>query len=65
MRGITPKHHGNFYFLNRFHSFRTENKLKFHEKACKNKNFCGIAMQLEKNNILEFNQYMNAMHQLC
>ena len=27
------------------HSFRTENKLKFHEKVCKNKDFCGIVMR--------------------
>ena len=42
------------------HSFRTENKLKSHEKICKNKDFCGIVMPSEKNNILEFNQYMNS-----
>ena len=40
------------------HSFRTENKLTSHEKICKNKDFCGISMPSEKNNILEFNQYM-------
>ena len=28
LRGITSKHEGNFYRLNCFHSFRTENKLK-------------------------------------
>ena len=27
---------------------------------CKNKNFCGILMPSEKDNILEFNQYMNS-----
>ena len=42
------------------HSFRTENKLKSHEKICKNKDFCGIVMPLEKNNILEFNQYVKS-----
>ena len=47
----------DFYCLNYLHSFRTENKLKFHEKVCKNKDFCGIVMLSEGNNILEFNQY--------
>ena len=42
------------------HSFRTENKLKSHEKICKNKDFCGTVMPLEKNNILEFNQYVKS-----
>ena len=34
LRGITSKHHGDFYCLNCPHSFRTENKLKSHEKTC-------------------------------
>ena len=38
--------------------FTTENKLKSHEKVCKNKDLCGITMLSEKNNILQFNQYM-------
>ena len=54
LRGIKPKHYGYFYCLNCLHSFRTENKIKSHEKVCKNKDFCGIAMSPEKDNILEF-----------
>ena len=54
LRGITSKHDGDFYCLNSLHSFRTENKLKSHEKVCKNKNFYGIVMSSEKANILEF-----------
>ena len=34
------------------HSFRTENKLKYYEKVCKNKDICGISMPSEKDNIL-------------
>ena len=34
LRGITSKHHGDFYCLNSPHSFRTENKLKSLEKTC-------------------------------
>ena len=52
LHGITSKHKGDFYCLNYLHSFRTENKLKSHEKLCKNKDL--------KNNILEFNQYMKS-----
>ena len=50
LRGITSKHHG----LNCLHSFRKENKLKSHEKVCKNKDFCGIVMPSKKDEILEF-----------
>ena len=36
---MTSKNKGDFYCLNCLHSFRTNNKLKFHEKVCKNKDF--------------------------
>ena len=60
LRGIPSKHHGDFYFLICPHSFRTENKLKSLQKLCKKKNVCGIIMPSEKDNILEFNQYMKS-----
>ena len=60
LHGITSKHKSDLYCLNCIHSFRTENKLKPHEKVCKNKDFCGIVMPSEKDNILEFNQYMKS-----
>ena len=43
-----------------FCSFRTKNKLKYHEKACKNKDFCAILMPSEKGNILELNKYIKS-----
>ena len=52
LHGITSRHKGNFYCLNCLHSFRTEKKLKSHEKVCK------IFVESEKDGILEFNQYM-------
>ena len=36
--------------MNCLHSFQKENKLKSHEKTCKNNYFCGIVMPTEKNN---------------
>ena len=68
LHGITSKHKGDCYSLNCLHSFRTENKLKSHEKVCKNKDFCGIVMPSEKDKILELNQYLtseNVIHYLC
>ena len=57
LRGIISKHHGDFYCLDCLHSFRTENKLKSHEKVCKNKDFCRIVMSLEKNMLLLIIKY--------
>ena len=47
--------------MNCLHSFGTENKLKSHEKVCKNKDFCGMVMPSEKDNILKLNQYMKSV----
>ena len=58
LHGVTSKHKGDFYCLNCFHSFKKENKLKSHEKVFNNKDFCGIVMTSEKDNTLEFNQYI-------
>ena len=52
---IISKNKGDFYCFNCLYSFRTENKLKSHEKTWENKDFCGIVIPLEKDNILEFN----------
>ena len=51
LQGITSKHNDDFYYLDCLHSFRIENKLKPHEKVCKIKDFCGIVMPSEKDNI--------------
>ena len=55
LRGITSKHDGDFYCLNFVLFFWTENKLKSHEKVCKNKGFGGIIILSQKDNILQFN----------
>ena len=65
LHAITSKHKGNFYCVNCLHSFRTENKLNSHEKECKNKYFCGIVIPSEKDNILEFNQYIKSDRMPC
>ena len=36
LRGITSNHDGDYYCLNCFHSYRTENKLNAHKKVCEN-----------------------------
>ena len=55
LRGITSNHHGDFYCLNCFHSFSTENKLKKHEKSCKDHDYCYVKMPKEDEKILKYN----------
>ena len=57
LRGITSKHHADFYCLDCLHSFATENKRESHEKLCGNKNFCNFVMPFQDTKILEFHQY--------
>ena len=42
LRGITSNHHRDFYCLNCFHSYRTLNKLKRHERVYNNHDYCRI-----------------------
>ena len=60
LRGITSKHHGDFYCLNGLHSFATENKHESHIKLCNNKNFYNVVMPSEDTKILEINQYQKS-----
>ena len=47
LRGITSKHHGNFYCPNCFHSFAIKNKLQSHKRVCENKDFCNVILPSE------------------
>ena len=58
LRGITSKHHGDFYCLNCFHSFATENKLQSRQRIFEN--CCNIIMPSEDTKISEFNQYQKS-----
>ena len=51
LRGITSNHKEDFYCLNCFHSYRTENKLESHKKICENHNYCHVEMPTKDNNI--------------
>ena len=52
-KGITSKKKGDFYCLNCFQSYKTENKLKKHEKVCENYVYCYVEMPEEDNKILK------------
>ena len=44
LHGITFTNHGDHYCLNCFHSYRTLNALKNHEKLCENHDYCNVKM---------------------
>ena len=54
LNGITSNHNGDCCCLNCSHSFRTKNKLKKHEKICRNHDFCYVKMPDESNKILKY-----------
>ena len=55
-RGITSNNNGEFYCLNCFQSYTTENRLRKHKKVCENHAYCYVEMPKEYNKILKYNQ---------
>ena len=54
-RGITSRHNGDFYCLNCFHSYTTENiQLRKDEKICNDHDFCFLKMPDDDNKILKY-----------
>ena len=53
---ITGNNHGDFYCLDCFQSYPTENKLKNHKKVCENLYYCYVEMPEEDNKILKYSQ---------
>ena len=55
LKRIMSKYDGDFYCLNCFHSYSTNNKLKKHKDVYKNHDYCYIEMPEEGNKILKYN----------
>ena len=54
-RGITGNNNGDFYCLNCFQSYTTENKLKKLKKVYENHDYCYVEMPEKDNKILKYN----------
>ena len=54
LTGISSSNNGEFYCLNCFHSYRTFNKLKKHERVYNNHAYCHIDVPEECENILKY-----------
>ena len=61
LRGVTGNNYGDFYCLNCFRAYTTENKLESHKKACENHDYCCIEMPNEDNKILKYNHGEKSM----
>ena len=61
LRGITSNHKEDFYCLNCFHSYKTENKLESHKKIYENHNYCHVGMPAKDNNIIKYNHGEKSM----
>ena len=61
LRGIAGNNHGDFYCLNCFRAYTTENKLESHKKVCENHDYCSIEMPNEDNKILKYNHGEKSM----
>ena len=56
LNGITSNHNGDFYCLNCFHAYTTENKLEKHKKIWENRDYFHVEMPNEDNKIIKYNQ---------
>ena len=54
LRGITSNHNGDFYCLNCFHPYTTEEKLRKHKRICNDHNFCHLKMTDEDNKVFKY-----------
>ena len=54
-RRVTSNHDGDFYWLNCFHSYSTENKLKNMIVICNDHDYCYVEMPNEDSKILKYN----------
>ena len=60
-RGIAGNNHGDFYCLNCFRAYTTENKLESQKKVCENHDYCFVEMPNEENKILKYNHGKKSM----
>ena len=51
LRAITSNHNGDFFCLNCFHAYKTENKFKKHDRVCNGDDYCYVQMSNNNNKI--------------
>ena len=58
---VTGNNHGDFYCLDCFRAYTTENKLESHKKVCENHDYCCVEMPEEYDKILKYNHGEKSM----
>ena len=58
---VTGNNNGDFYCLNCFKLYTTENKLKKHKNVCENHDFCCVEMPEKDHKMLKYNQAKKSM----
>ena len=61
LKRISSNHVRDFYCLHCFHSYRTKNKLKKHERVCNDHDYCYVETPDEGNKILKYNYVGNSL----
>ena len=61
LKGITSNHKGDFYCLNCFREYSTEDRLEKHKNVCENHNYCCVEMPNENNKISKYNHGVKSM----
>ena len=61
LKGITSNHKGDFYCLNCFRAYTTEDRLAKHKSVCENHEYRYVEMPKEDNKILKYNQEEKSM----
>ena len=61
LREVTGNNNGDFYYLNCFRAYTTENKLESHKKVCENHDYCCVEMPNEHHKILKYNHGEKSM----
>ena len=61
IKRITGNNHGEFYCLNCFCAYTTENKLESHKKVCENHDCYCVEIPEEYNKILKYNHGEKSM----
>ena len=65
LRGVTRNNNGDFYCLNCFHAYRTENKLETHKRIRENRDYCHVEMPNEDNKIIKYTQGKMLIWSIC
>ena len=61
LKGVTSNHKGDFYCLNCFRAYTTEDRLAKHKSVCENHEYRYVEMPKEDNKILKYNQEEKSM----